>query len=380
MRRHEEHLETLAIHSAGGPDSATGAVTPPINLSTTFERSAAGDYPRGYDYTRSGNPNREALERTVAALEGGKGAVAFASGSAAASVALRSVLRPGDSVLVPEDMYHGIRRLLLQVLQPWGVRVKQVDMTSLPAVSSELEDDTRLVWIETPSNPLLQITDVAGVAELAHEAGAQVLCDATWAPARLLPALELGADIVLFATTKYLAGHSDVLGGVLVLPEEGDLLERIRLLQKTEGAVPSPFDCWLALRGIKTLPYRIRGHLENAGRVAAFLRDHPRVARLHYPGLPEHPGFELAGRQMNGFGGMLSFQVEGGEEAAMAVTAGVRLVTRATSLGGVESLIEHRASVEGPGSRTPRDLLRLSVGLEHPEDIIADLEQALEAE
>lgn len=379
MRKAEERLETLAIHAAGGPDPATGALTPPIHLSTTFERSAAGDYPRGYVYTRSGNPNREALERTVAALEGGKAAAAFSSGSAAASVAIRSTLRPGDTVLVPDDMYHGIRRLLLQVVQPWGVRVKPVDMTSVAAVEAEVGEETRLVWIETPSNPLLEITDVAAVARLAHEVGAHVVCDATWAPARLLPAFELGADIVLFATTKYLSGHSDVLGGVLVLAQEGELLERIRLLQQSEGAVPSPFDCWLALRGIKTLPYRMRGHLENAGRVALFLRDHPAVARVNYPGLPEHRGFELASRQMNGFGGMLSFQVKGGEEAAMAVAAGVRLIARATSLGGVESLIEHRASIEGPESRTPQDLLRLSVGLEHPEDIITDLKQALEA-
>lgn len=372
-------LETVAIHAGGEPDAATGAVIPPIHLSTTFERSAGGDYPHGYTYTRSGNPNREALERTLAALEGGSAAVAFSSGSAAASVALRSALGPGERVLIPDDMYHGIRRLLLQVLEPWGIRVSTVDMTDLAAVRDALAHDVRLVWIETPSNPLLKVTDVASVARLAHDAGARVVCDATWMPARLLPAFDLGADMLLFATTKYLAGHSDVLGGALVLPEEGELLERIRLLQRSEGAVPSPFDCWLALRGVKTLPYRMRGHMQNAGLVAGYLRGHAGVSRVHYPGLPEHPGYEIACRQMSGFGGMLSFQLRNGEEAAMAVAGRVRLITRATSLGGVESLIEHRASIEGPDTRTPPDLLRLSVGLEHPEDIVADLEQALEA-
>lgn len=374
-----ENLETLAIHAGGGPDESTGAVTPPIHLSTTFERSPAGDYPHGYVYTRSGNPNREALERTLAALEGGASAAAFASGSAAASVALRSMLTPGDRLLVPDDMYHGIRKLIQRVLEPWGVGVTRVDMTSEEQVAAALADGPRLVWIETPSNPLLKITDVATVARLAHEAGARVICDATWTPARLLPAFDLGADVLLLATTKYLAGHSDVLGGALILPQEGELLDRIRLLQQSEGAVPSPFDCWLTLRGIKTLPYRMRGHLENAGLVATFLAGHQRVSRVHYPGLPTHPGHDVARRQMQGFGGMLSFQVQGGEQAAMALTAKVRLITRATSLGGVESLIEHRASVEGPDSLTPGDLLRLSVGLEHPDDIIADLQQALSA-
>lgn len=372
-----QKLETLAIHAAGGPDPATGAVTTPIHLSTTFERSATGDYPGGFVYTRQGNPNREALERTLAALEGGAGAAAFASGSAAASVAVRSMLRPGERILVPDDMYHGIRRLLREVLLPWGVAVSQVDMSDLAAVEKELSVDTRLVWVETPSNPLLKVTDLAAVARLAHAANARVACDATWAPGRLLPAFELGADLVLHATTKYLAGHSDVLGGALITRTADEAFDRIRFLQQSEGAVPSPFDCWLTLRGIKTLPYRMRGHLENAATVASFLDDHRRVAQVYFPGLETHPGFDVVRRQMSGFGGMLSFRPTGGEGSAAAVAAGVRLITRATSLGGVESLIEHRASVEGAGSGTPRDLLRLSVGLEHPDDLIADLDRAL---
>jgi cystathionine gamma-synthase len=372
-------LETLAIHAAGGPDPGTGAVTPAIHLSTTFERAPDGEYPSGFVYTRQGNPNRDALEKTLAALDGGAEAAAFASGSAAASAALRSLLRPGDHALVPDDMYHGIRRLLQQVLQPWGVRVTQVDMGDTTAVERAIGSDTRLVWVETPSNPLLRIADVAAVAALAHGAGARLVCDATWCPAGLLPAFDLGADLVLHATTKYLAGHSDVLGGALVTRVADGVFERIRLLQHSEGAVPSPFDCWLTLRGIKTLPYRLRGHLANASEVATFLASHDRVAEVYYPGLATHPGHEVARRQMSGFGGMMSFRVAGGESAAVRVAAGVGLITRATSLGGVESLIEHRASVEGPESRTPRDLLRLSVGLEHPEDLIADLDQALGA-
>ncbi|MEX2541912.1 MAG: aminotransferase class I/II-fold pyridoxal phosphate-dependent enzyme [Trueperaceae bacterium] len=372
-----QKLETLAIHAAGGPDPATGAVTAPIHLSTTFERSAAGDYPGGFVYTRQGNPNRDALERTLAALEGGAEAAAFSSGSAAASVALRSLLRPGERVLVPDDMYHGIRRLLVEALVPWGVSVSRVDMSDLAAVERSLTGDTRLVWVETPSNPLLKVTDLAAVVRLARAAGARVLCDATWTPGRMLPAFELGADLVLHATTKYLSGHSDVLGGAVIARTAGEAFERIRFLQRCEGAVPSPFDCWLTLRGIKTLPYRLRGHLENAAAVASFLEADRRVAQVYFPGLPTHPGFDVARRQMRGFGGMLSFRPQGGEAGAAGVAAGVRLITRATSLGGVESLIEHRASVEGPDSATPRDLLRLSVGLEHPDDLIADLDRAL---
>jgi len=369
-------FETLAIHAGAEVDPATGAVTPPIHLSTTFERAPDGSYPHGYVYTRSGNPNRAALERLLTVLEGGAAAAAFASGSAAAGAILRS-LHPGDHVIAPDDMYHGIQKLLKQVLIPWGLAVNFVDLADLAAFEAALRETTRLVWLETPSNPLLKITDIAAVTALAHQAGARVVCDNTWTPPPLQPVFRYGADLVLHATTKYLAGHSDVLGGVVVAREDDTFFERIRAIQHHEGAVPSPFDCWLALRGIKTLPYRLRGHSENAAKVAASLAAHPRVKAVHYPGLASHPGHEIARRQMSQFGGMLSCQVHGGEAAAMAVAAKVRLFTRATSLGGVESLIEHRASIEGPESRTPRDLLRLSVGLEHPDDLIADLAQAL---
>jgi cystathionine gamma-synthase len=368
-------LETLAIHAGHTPDPATGAVTPPIHLSTTFERDPDGSYPHGFVYTRSGNPNRTMLETTLAALEGGAAAAAFASGSAAAAAVFRA-LRPGDRALVPDDMYFGIRHLLAGSLAPWGLTLEAVDFSDLEGVRAALGQPACLVWLETPSNPLLRVTDIAAVAELAKKAGATVVCDNTWTPPPLQPAFALGADLVMHATTKYLSGHSDVLGGALVTRAEDALWERIVFLQKHEGAVPSPFDCWLALRGIRTLPYRMRGHCENAGRVAAFLEGHPKVARVHYPGLPSHPGHAVAARQMSAFGGMLSFEVSS-EAEAVAVAGRVRLFTQATSLGGVESLIEHRASVEGPDSKTPRALLRVSVGLEHPDDLVDDLAQAL---
>lgn len=369
-------FETLAIHAGTEIDPATGAVSPPIYLSTTFARAPDGSYPHGYVYTRSGNPNRAALERLLTVLEGGAAAAAFASGSAAAGAIFRA-LRPGDHAVVPQDLYHGLQKLLHQVILPWGLALSVVDMTDPAALKSALRETTRLVWLETPSNPLLKITDIAAVTALAHEVGARVVCDNTWTPPPLQPVFGYGVDLVVHATTKYLAGHSDVLGGIVVTRQEDAFFERIRAVQHHEGAVPSPFDCWLALRGLKTLPYRLRAHSDNAACVAAFLAAHPRVKAVHYPGLATHPGHEIARRQMRGFGGMLAFEVHGGEAAAMAVAAKVRLFTRATSLGGVESLIEHRASIEGPQTSTPKDLLRLSVGLEHPDDLIDDLAQAL---
>lgn len=373
-----DKLETLAVHAGGEPDPATGAVTPPIHLSTTFERAPDGSYPHGWVYTRTGNPTRERLEALLTALEGGAAAACFSSGSAAAAAVFRS-LGPGARVVVPDDMYHGLRHLLREGIAPWGLELVEADLSDLEAVEEALRPGADLVWIETPSNPLLKITDIAAVAERARAAGAVVACDATWTPPGLQPAFALGADLVVHATTKYLAGHSDVLGGAVVAREAAGAFERVRFLQGQEGAVPSPFDCWLTLRGIRTLPWRMRGHLENAERVARALDAHPAVARVYWPGLASHPGHEVAARQMRGFGGMLSIRVRGGEEAAREVAARVRLFTRATSLGGVESLIEHRAGIEAPGGSTPRDLLRLSVGLEHPDDLVADLEQALAA-
>ncbi len=372
-----EHLETLAVHAGRRPDLATGAVMPPIHLSTTFERAADGSYTDGYVYTRSENPNRRALEECLAALEGGSVAAAFGSGMAAIA-AIFQALGTRDHVIFPDDVYFGTSRLLREVLGPWELDYSVVDMTDLDAVRAALRPQTRLVWVETPSNPLLKITDIAAVAEIAHAADARCAVDNTWpSPAGQQP-LALGADLVMHATTKYLGGHSDLLGGAVVGRENDAFFERIRLVQTVGGAVPSPFDCWLLMRSIRTLPYRMRAHAENAQRVAEFLADHPAVAVVHYPGLPTHPGFAIAQRQMKLPGGMLSIQVHGGAEEAMAVAARVKLFTRATSLGGVESLIEHRASVEGPHTTTPANLLRISIGLEHPDDLIADLHQALE--
>ncbi|RME64860.1 MAG: aminotransferase class V-fold PLP-dependent enzyme [Caldilineae bacterium] len=375
------HLETIAIHAGKEIDPSTGAVMPPIHLSTTFERKADGSYHQGFAYIRSDNPTRRALEDALCALEGGACAAAFASGMAAI-MSVFQALRPEDHALVPDDIYFGTRVMLQELFAPWGLHYDTVDMTDLDAVQAALRPNTRLIWIETPSNPLLKITDVAAVAQMAHAAGAICACDATWPSPALQRTLDLGADLAVHATTKYLGGHSDLLGGAVIAREQNEFFGRIRTIQANGGAVPSPFDCWLLLRGIRTLPYRMRAHSENAARVAAFLHDHPRVERVHYPGLPDHPGHAIAARQMSGFGGMLSFQVCGDslhtpEQNARRVANRTRLFVQATSLGGVESLIEHRASIEGPHTTAPDNLLRLSVGLEHPDDLIADLEQAL---
>ncbi len=374
--RRELRIETVAIHAGLAPDPATGAVMPPIHLSTTFEREADGSYPHGYSYSRSENPNRAALERCLCALEGGAAAAAFASGSAA-TTSIFQALAPGDHVIAPLDAYYGTAKQLREIFLPWGLEASFVDLTDPRAVEAALRPNTRLVWVETPSNPLLTITDIARTVAIAHAAGALVACDNTWASPVLQRPLDLGADLVMHSVTKYLSGHSDVLGGAVVAREADGVFARIRAIQTAAGAVPSPFECWLTLRSIRTLPYRMRGHCQNAEAVARFLRDHPAVEAVHYPGLEEHPGYAVARRQMAHPGGMLSVQIRGGRAAAFAVAARVRLFTRATSLAGVESLIEHRASVEGPGTRTPDNLLRVSVGLEHPDDLIADLAQAL---
>ena len=369
-------LETLAVHAGAEPDPATGAVIAPIHLTTTFERAPDGSYPHGHVYSRTSNPNRSALEGALAVLEGGEAAACFASGSAAAAAIFRT-LRPGDHVLAPDDLYHGVTKLLKQVFIPWGLQVDFVDTSDVETVQAAWRKNTKLLWLETPSNPLLKISDVAALADLAHSRDALLACDATWTPPTVQSNLSLGADLVLHSTTKYLAGHSDVLGGAVIARSATGVFEQVRALQGLEGAVPSPFDCWLVLRSLRTLPYRMRAHCENAGRVATFLAEHPGVERVYYPGLATHPNYEVAARQMGRPGGMLSFEVKGGEAAATAVAAAVRLFKRATSFGGVESLIEHRSSIEGPESRTPKGLLRVSVGLEHPDDLTADLAQAL---
>ncbi len=370
-------IETLAVHAGHRIDPATGAVAPPIYLSTTFERQADGSYPQGYNYIRDNNPNREALETALSELEGGVAAVAFSSGSAA-TMSVFQALSPGDHVIAPLDAYSGTSSLLREIFTPWNLSVTFVDMTNPTEVQQALQPNTQLVWVETPSNPMLKITDIAKISDIAHQANALCVCDNTWATPIAQSPLKRGADLVVHATTKYLGGHSDVMGGVAIAKVEDDVFKRIKKIQTTGGAVASPFDCWLILRGIQTLPYRMRGHSENALKIATFLSEHPKVEAVHYPGLKQHPGHEIAASQMQLFGGMLSFQVKGGQEIAFAVAAKLKIFTRATSLGGVESLIEHRASVEGAKTKTPENLLRVSVGLEHPDDLIEDLAQALE--
>ncbi len=369
-------IETIAVHAGRTVDPTTGAVTPPIHLSTTFERAPDGTYPSGHVYARTSNPTRDALEECLAALEGGTAAAAFASGSAATMTVFQA-LRPGDHVLAPSDAYHGSATLLRSVFAGWGVEVSFVDMTRLDEIERALRPATRLLWVESPSNPLLAVTDLAAVAALAHARGASLAVDNTWATPVLQRPLELGADLSIHSTTKYLGGHSDVLGGAVVAREETDFFRRIRQLQGVAGAVPSPFDCWLVLRGVTTLPWRVRAQSENAQQVARFLAGHPSVEAVYYPGLESHPGYEIACRQMSLPGAMVSVRVRGGAEEARRVASATRLFIQATSLGGTESLIEHRASVEGPETRTPQNLLRLSIGLEHADDLIDDLGQAL---
>jgi len=369
-------IETVAVHAGARVDPATGAVAPAIHPSTTFERQPDGSFPHGHVYARSSAPNRGALEACLAALEGGADAVAFASASAATSAVFQA-LAPGDHVVAPTDAYFGTGKLLREVFGPWGLQTTFVDMTDLAAVERAVRAGTRLVWAESPSNPLWKVSDLAAIGAIARAAGARFVVDNTTATPVLQSPFRHGADLVVHATTKYLGGHGDVLGGAVVARERGPLLDRLRLLQTAGGAVPSPFDCWLVLRGIRTLPYRVRAQSEHALRVASFLASHPRVQAVHYPGLPSHQGHQIARRQMAMFGGMLSMQVAGDADAAMAVAAKVRVFTRATSFGGTESLIEHRASIEGPGTTTPANLLRVSIGLEHPDDLIDDLAQAL---
>lgn len=372
------HFETLAVHAGLHVDPATGAVTPPIHLTTTFERNPDGTFPTGHSYARESNPNRADLEECLAALEGGADCVTFSSGSAATAALFQS-LRPGQRVLLGDDAFYGTVRVLRDIFGPWGLQFSSVDMSDMAAVADALRTETALVWLETPSNPLIRITDITAVAKLASAAGALVAVDNTWCTPVLQRPLELGADFVVHSTTKYLGGHSDLIGGAVIVRREDQSLERCRLLQKVGGAIPSPFDCWLLLRGIRTLPYRMRAHSANAAAVAAFLATHPAVEAVHYPGLASHAGHAVATRQMSSFGGMVSFQVRGGRAEAFRVAAGVQLFTRATSLGGTESLIEHRASVEGPDTKAPENLLRLSIGLEHPDDLIDDLRSALES-
>lgn len=370
-------LETIAVHAGHAPDAMTGAVTPPIHLSTTFEREPDLTYRGGHLYTRYSNPNRQALESCLAQLEGGAAAACFASGSSATSAVLQA-LQPGAHLLLPDDAYYGTIKLARDIFGRWGLKYSCVDMTDVRNVERAITRDTRLLWLESPSNPLVRVVDIAALAKLARDAGAWTVVDNTWATPVLQRPLALGADIVMHSTTKYLGGHSDILGGALIAErEDHPLFAQARAVQQAGGAVPSPFECWLAMRGIRTLPWRVRAMTENAKRVAEFLSAHKRVEAVHYPGLPSHAGHEIARRQMSAPGAMLSLQVRGGRQAAIDMTNRLTLFTRATSLGGTESLIEHRHSVEGPDTKSPENLLRVSVGLEHHQDLIEDLEQAL---
>jgi cystathionine beta-lyase/cystathionine gamma-synthase len=371
-------FETRAIHVGQEPESAYGAVAVPIYQTSTFAQDAVGTH-RGYEYSRTDNPTRTALQEVVASLEGAEHGLAFSSGMGATST-LFYLLRPRDHVVIPDDVYGGTYRLLAQVLADWEVAFDAVDLTDLEAVKKAIRDETRMVWVETPTNPLLKIVDIEALSGLAHEADARVVVDNTFATPYLQTPLSLGADFVLHSTTKYLGGHSDVVGGALTM-NDTEAYERLKFLQNAAGAVPGPFDCFLVLRGVKTLAVRMDAHCRGARAVAEFLRGHPRVARVHFPGLPDHLGHEIAARQMRDYGGMVSFEMET-EEQALDVAGKTRLFFLGESLGGVESLIEHpgkmtHASVAGSPLEVPATLLRLSVGIEHPDDLVADLDQAL---
>jgi cystathionine gamma-synthase len=373
-------FETLAIHAGQQPDSATGAVVVPIYQTSTYAQHAVGELVGGYEYSRSGNPTRTALETCLAALEGGSRGLAFASGLAAEDCVIRTLLSPGDHVVIPDDAYGGTYRLFDRVHARWGVTFTAVPLEDVAAVRAAMTDRTKLVWVETPTNPLLNIADITALADATHDAGARLVVDNTFASPYLQQPLSLGADIVVHSTTKYVGGHSDVIGGALVVADEA-LGEELAYAQNAIGAVAGAFDAWLTLRGVKTLGVRMRQHCDNARRVAEFLNGLTAVVRVIYPGLADHPGHELASKQMRDYGGMVSFLCVS-EAAALDVCARTRLFTLAESLGGVESLIEHparmtHASVAGSPLEVDARLVRLSVGIENAEDLVADLKQAL---
>lgn len=369
--------ETLAVHAGAAPDAETGALSPPLHLSTTFEHAPDGSLPHGLVYQRDDNPTQQRLETALAALDGAERALFLSTGMAAVSAVLQA-MPAGGHVLFQNDLYHGVRDLALRWLPRWGLGFDFVDCGDPDAVRAALRPETCLVWAETPSNPLLRVADIAALAELAHARGARLLVDGTFATPALQQPLALGADVVLHSATKYLGGHSDVMGGVLAFAQADDLAQHCFEIRKLHGASASPFAAWLVLRGLRSLHARIAAHCANARRVATFLAAHPTIEAVHYPGLTTHPGHAAAAKQMRDFGGMLSLQVRGDREQALRVAGALRLFHNATSLGGCESLIEHRASVEGQHPTSPQNLLRLSIGLEHADDLIDDLRQALE--
>jgi cystathionine gamma-synthase len=374
---HRTKLNTRCVRAAHAPDTATGAIAEPIYLTTTFERDADGAYPRGYRYSREGSPNRAALESCMAALEGGIGAAAFASGLAA-NMALLELLHTGDHVVAPLEAYYGTLKQLREHVRERGVGAAFADFTDPSTVQKALTSRTRMVWIETPTNPLLSIADLSVITAMGHAAGALVVCDNTFATPVCQSPFDFGVDMIIHSGTKYLGGHSDVLSGLVVVREDAGLLERVLGWQRLSGTGLAPFDCWLLRRSMATLGLRVRAQCTSALRLAEFLATHPAVERVYYPGLPQHPGHVLAALQMpGGFGAVLSVRLARGRDAAFDTARRTRLFTRATSLGSVESLIEHRASIEGADSSTPQNLLRLSIGIEDPEDLIDDLAQAL---
>ena len=371
-------FETRAIHVGQEPDAEFGSVNVPIYQTSTYAQPAVGK-PKAYDYARAGNPTREALQRVLASLEGGTRGLSFSSGLGA-STTLLLTLAPGDHVVLGDDVYGGTYRLLARVLQQWGIAFDTIDLADEDALGNALREETRIVWLETPTNPYLKVIDIARVSEMAHEAGARCVVDNTFATPYLQRPLELGADAVVHSVTKYLGGHSDLIGGAIVTSND-ELIERLTFLQNSVGAVPGPMDCYLALRGVKTLALRMEAHCTGAERIASFLVEHPKVARVHYSGLLGHPGREIAERQMRRFGGMVSFEM-GTPDEAIAVAERTNIFFLAESLGGVESLIEvpgpmTHASVAGSALEVPDTLVRLSVGIEHPDDLVADLDQAL---
>jgi len=376
-------LETLTIHTGNHGEPTTGAVIPPIILSTTFERSEDGSFVEGRDiYARASNPNRRMLEEKLAALEGGEEAITFSSGQAA-TMSVFHTLGSGSHVILPDDIYYGTRYMIESLYEIWGLSYTAVDMTDINQIKKAIQKNTKLIWIETPSNPSLKVTDIQGVVKLAQTKKILVACDNTWSTPYFTKPLDWGVDIVMHSTTKYFGGHSDILGGCIILnkttPELQNIAAKIRTFQTVGGVIPSPFDCWLLFRSLATFAVRMPVHAQNAMKLATFLEKYPQIEKVNYPGLKSNASYRIAKKQMqNGFGGMMSILVKGGQEGAMKLASGLKIVKHATSLGGVETLIEHRKSAEGAHSVSPENLLRISVGIENIDDLIEDFKQALE--
>lgn len=370
------HKETKAIHAAMEVANNNPDIVPPVHRSTVYQLDKEGRSEGDWHYTRLENPNRVQWEQVLKVMEEGEAAAAFSSGVAAASAVFQA-LGPGDHIIIPEDVYAGNRKLVQDIMEPWRLQTDFIDMTNLQNIEDHLRENTKLIWIETPSNPLMNIMDIEAISELAHDNGAVACVDNTWPTPINQMSLKLGADLVVHSTTKYFGGHSDILGGAVVTKETDEMFEKIRMVQRTGGAVPSPDDCWMLSRSTRTLPYRMRAHNENAVQLAEFLQEHPKVEKVFYPGLETHSGHDIAAKQMSGYGGMISFLIDGSQQEAIEIVGRSKLIGRATSLGGVESTWEHRRSSEGEGSITPENLIRISVGLEHPEDLLEDLERAM---